>query len=305
MDLAPRLSALRSEAYSQRVRFSGVLAEQDRLAGADHLCWVYDDPASFVDAAGRYLAEGVARNERLLCVGDSLPAEFRAAGEPFGALDELIARGALRFTPIGAAYTGDKPLRPEGQRAFYDAAVRDARDAGFAGLRVVADVTPLAVADACRVELVRWEHLADEYIAGGSGMVAMCAYSRSALAEDAVADVAAVHPQVHSPRELPSFRVWFDDDRVAVTGTVDTFGADRLARVLADSPAQGSRIVLDLTALDGVDVAGCRVLARWARDLGARDAGLELAGAPRIVERIWRLVGLSDIAPVTFTERAR
>jgi hypothetical protein len=38
------------------VRDSGVLDERDPLNDADHLCWVYEDPASFVDAAQCYMA---------------------------------------------------------------------------------------------------------------------------------------------------------------------------------------------------------------------------------------------------------
>ena len=60
------------------MRDSGVLDERDPLTEADHLCWVYDDPASFVDAAQRYLSVGLVKGERLLCVGDGIAADLRA-----------------------------------------------------------------------------------------------------------------------------------------------------------------------------------------------------------------------------------
>ena len=37
---------------------------------ADHVCWVYDDDATFDAAASEFLAGGLARGERLLCVGE-------------------------------------------------------------------------------------------------------------------------------------------------------------------------------------------------------------------------------------------
>jgi anti-anti-sigma regulatory factor len=282
------------------VRDCGVLEERDPLTDADHVCWVYDDPESFVDAAQRYLAVGLTKGERLMCVGDGLSADLRSAGEPFGSLDALAARGALTFDSVDETYVDEGALSPADQWAFYDAAVREARVAGFSGLRVVADVTPLARTARDRARLVQWEHLADEFIASGSGMVALCAYRRSALDPDAVADVTSVHPRVHAPLDRPSFRIWFDGTRVVLAGAVDTFGADRLARVLATSPVSGPTAVLDLSGLETVDVAGCRALATWARALAERGVRLRVQGAPRSVVRIWRLLGLDGSAPVMF-----
>ena len=37
---------------------------------ADHLCWVYEDDADFDAAAREFLAGGLERGERLLCVGE-------------------------------------------------------------------------------------------------------------------------------------------------------------------------------------------------------------------------------------------
>ncbi len=282
------------------VRPSGVLDERDELTSADHLCWVYDDPAPFVDAAQRYLADGIERGERLLCIGDDLAAELRAAGELFGPLDDLVATGTLTFQTVREAYDDGRGLSAGDQRAFYEAAVRDARAAGHTGLRVVADVTPLALTASLRADLVRWEHMADEFIASGAGMVAMCAYRRATLDADALADVTSVHPQVHAPLDPPSFRIWFDGPRVAIAGTLDTFCCARLARVLAGSPAASGSAVLDLSRLDVVDVAGCRVLASWAHALAARGRRLRIEDAPRSLVRIWQLLGLETPAPVTF-----
>jgi ABC-type transporter Mla MlaB component len=287
------------------VRDSGVLDERDPLTAADHVCWVYEDPASFVEAAQRYLAVGLAKGERLMCVGDGIAADLRAAGEPFGSLDALTARGALTFDRIGATNADDATLSPADQRAFFDAAVREARAAGFSGLRVVADVTPLARSSATRAGLVQWEHLADGLIASGAGMVALCAYHRGALDADAVADVTAVHPQVHAPLDRPTFRIWFDGNCVVLSGTVDTFVADRLARVLATSPVPGPTAVLDMSQLEIVDVAGCRTVAAWARSLAMRGIRLRIQGAPHCVVRIWRLLGMDGVAPVTFAGAVR
>jgi anti-anti-sigma regulatory factor len=163
---------------------------------------------------------------------------------------------------------------------------------------VVAELSALA-GDEERAELVRWEHLADRYIVQGPGMTAMCVYS-DALPAEALADVASAHPAAHAPGltpGVPQFHVFFDGDALALAGSVDLADADRLARVLADSPSSPT-MVLDLSRLDFVDVAGCRAIAGWAGELSARNVPVEIRGTSRLFSRIWTLLGLSEVASV-------
>jgi anti-anti-sigma regulatory factor len=269
---------------------------------SDHICWVYDeDDVSFDRAVRRFLAGGLARDERVLVIGERVIASISAAGDGFGDAGELMAAGSLRTLTTAEAYEAAGEFVPATQRSFYDAATQEALADGYAGLRVVAEVTPLAEDADVRPTLVAWEHVADGYAARGSGFTALCAYS-SRLSPQALADVAAVHPLVHAP-SLSPFQVFFDDDRVAVTGSVDTFSADRLARVLASSPVSGDGAVLDLGDVEFVDVAASRVIARWAQDLDARALPLEVRGASPLLQRMGRVLGLTQIAPVAFTRR--
>ncbi len=263
---------------------------------ADHLCWVYDDPRDLDTAAAQFLEGGLARGERLLVVGDGMIGTLDRDTLPFGGTDALLATGTLQLLDLGAAYVGAAQFTPEQQLAFYDAATRQALDDGFTGLRVAAEVSALATDPESRAALVRWEHLADDLIARGTGFTAMCAYRRD-LGTEALADVTSVHPLVRGPEGVPAFQVFHDADRVVLIGSVDTFTAPLLARVLADSPGARPSTVLDLRLLDFVDVAGCRVLARWAAGL---DAPLRVTGASRLVQRIWPLLGFDAVAPVAF-----
>ncbi len=153
-----------------------------------------------------------------------------------------------------------------------------------------------------RLELVRWEQMADRYVVQGPGMTAMCIY-RSDLPADALADVASTHPVTQCPEGMTQFHVFFDDDHVVVAGCVDTFEAERLARVLADSPTV-SAALLDLSRLEFVDGAGCRVIARWAGELRGRGVQVEIRGASRLFRRVWQVLALSEVAPVAFAEAA-
>ncbi|MGY1604864.1 MEDS domain-containing protein [Geodermatophilus sp. SYSU D00815] len=285
------------------MRAEGLLTDPAGAAQADHVCWVYADADDFAAVARAYLEEGLARGDRLLWIGDPDHARtIRTASGPLADVDGLMARGELTVLDVRAGYESSGAFTPEEQFAFYDAATRQARADGHHGLRVVADVSDLAADPERRPDLVRWEHLADEYMASGSGMVALCAY-RADLGPEALAAVASVHPLVRPLDDGPPFRVWFDGDVLALGGCLDTFGAERLDRVLAGTHVDRPVVCLDLSRTEFVDVGGCRVLARWARRLEERGARLELVGASRVLRRMWDVLGFSDVVSVTFRER--
>jgi hypothetical protein len=285
------------------VRPSGSLDTVPRAGAADHVCWVHDgdDDATFDDAVRAFLAGGLERGERLLCVGERVIDSVRKEAPPFTGVDELLAAGTLGLMTMSEAYAATGEFSAERQFAFYDKATRRAVAEGYAGLRVVAELTSLAADPQRRDELLRWEHLADRYMVTGPGMSALCAY-RGDLPVDALADVASVHPAASAPPGMSQFRVFFDDDRVVIAGNVDLSGADRLARLLADSPAVPAA-VLDLSRLDFVDVAGSRAIARWAGGLRARGVPVEILGASRLFRRIWDVLHFDAVAAVTFAER--
>ncbi|MGZ4626778.1 MAG: MEDS domain-containing protein [Kineosporiaceae bacterium] len=283
------------------MRAQGVLTEPDAALGADHICWVYDDEDSFTELAGRYLAEGLAGGERLLCVGSGIAALLRRGGQAGLDVDDLVSRGALEFLDVDTAYERTGELRPEEQLEFYHSATRRALAEGYTGLRVVAEITDLAVDAARRAELMRWESVADGFIGHGSGMRAMCAYAATRLDDEALADLTSVHPLVRAPEAIPPFRVWFEEDTITLAGELDGLGADRLGRVLAGSPVRRPIVVLDLARVEFVDVAACRTLARWAADLREQGARLVLLGTSRLFRRMWNLLGFADATGALIT----
>ena len=283
------------------MRTHGLVEDVPEAAAADHLCWVYADDAAFDEAAREFLVGGLARGERVLCVGQRVIDSLGTLGRPAVDVADLIARGTVETLTLAEAYAAAGPFLPEQQLAFYDAATRRAKDDGYRGLRVIAEVSDLAADPGQLPELLRWEHLADEYAAHGSGFSAMCAY-RADLAPDALGDVASVHPLLRAPEEFSSFRLYADGDHLSLVGTVDVFSVDRLTRVLSATRVKDDGVVLDVTGLDFVDVAGCRALARWAAGLDPGSVSVEVVGASSLLRRMWDLLHLGRLAPITFTE---
>lgn len=269
-------------------------------AGAtDHVCWVYTGAGDLDVAVGRFLDGGLARGERLLGVGEAIIESLHRECARHGGIDALVARGALETLTVTEAYATTGEFLSSRQFDFYDAATRRALADGFEGLRVIAEASALADDADRRSELVRWEHLADDYVAHGPGFTAMCAY-RADLGRDTLSDVASLHPLVRTPDGVPTFQVFFDEDRVVLTGCVDTFSAGRLESVFAASSTDRAVPLLDLGLLEFIDVAGCRALARWAQRLDTHGGRLEVTGASRLVQRMWTVLALDGLAPVSF-----
>ena len=292
----------RKVAYREQVRSSGLPSELADVENADHVCWAYEDDASFEEAAVRFLGAGLDRGERLLWVGDGMAERLGRAPGPLSAVDDLVARGTLELVSLSDGYAAARTSSPEQQLAFYDRRTRQALAEGYSGLRVVAEVTRLASDPQHAADFVRWEHLADDYVAHGPGFSAFCAYRSADVPAAVVADAAAVHPLSSVHGSPPLFRLWFEDGRIVVAGQVDTSASDRFRRLLGSTHVEGDVVTVDLSRLDFVDLAGTRVLASFARSVTGRGARLVLAGTPRLFRRMWRIVGLSDLAGVSFVE---
>lgn len=281
------------------MRSHGRVWELPEPGATDHVCWVYAGEEDLDVAVGRFLDGGLARGERVLGVGKAVIESLHRECARHGGSDALVARGALETLTLDDADADPGEWLPTMQFDFYDAAISRALADGFRGLRVIAEVSDLAADAERRPELARWEHVADEYVARGGGFTAMCAY-RADLGNEALSDVASVHPLVRTPDGVPPFQVFFDEDRVVLTGSVDTFCAAQLERVLTASPTDRATTLLDLGLLDFLDIAGCRVLARWARLLESRGGRLEVTGASRLVQRVWEILALQGPGSVRF-----
>lgn len=290
------------------MRPSGLLARPAGVERGDHVCWAYEDDAAFEDAAVRFLAEGLAEGDRLLWVGDGAEERLRRSPGALADVDGLTARGTLRVLSVAEGYSAAGtaaagPMTPERQLAFYDAATRRAVDDGYRGLRVVAEITTLAADEAQRAQLLRWEHLADDYVAHGPGFSALCAYRADLLPSDVVADVVSLHPLAHADGPATAFHLWFDEGVLRLGGDVDAFSAGRLARLLAATHVDAQVVTLDLAELAFIDLAGVRALASWADALAGTNRGLVLRGASRLVRRMWELLGATDGAAVSDSAR--
>ena len=220
----------------------------------DHLCWAYDNPAEFRERAVEFVTEGLAREHRVCYVADGESAQAGLAG--LDGIQDAIRRGAVQIRSLAERYTGGDVIDPERQVAAYAAATRSALAAGFTGLRVVAEATRL-VGSAERLDaFARYESLIDRYMAGNP-FSALCGYNRAELGDDAIAQIACLHPNANSgatPFHLHASR-GAEAGELELSGELDMVSRELFPVALrrSDPRPTAGELVIDATGLGFLD----------------------------------------------------
>jgi anti-anti-sigma regulatory factor len=258
----------------------------------DHVCLVYRDDAELFDMTRRFLSDGLAQGLQVRCLGGPHLDELK---DDLGTLD--ARPGAVGVGDLDMGYSPGATGGPADQVHAYASATEAALADGFAGLRVVAEATPLVLAPEERSAFARYEHLVDRYMTSHP-FSAMCAYDGTRLAPEAVAEIACMHPS--TSRDATPFRLHAHlSAGAALAGEVDLFSRELLADALdrADLPVIAGEIVIDATALDFIDHRGMQVLADLARRSGATVVLRTARRAPRKLLEIMDIDGVRVESP--------
>jgi anti-anti-sigma regulatory factor len=234
-----------------------------------HLCQVFDGRAEFITAANAFLADGIARGRRVRYVADGGPEELRAELTELTRQPEAQRPGAVEVVPTGRSYGG--PQACVDARTQVDAYAGDTAAAlaeGFTGFRVAAEVTSLVRTPAQLDAFARYEHQADRLMARAP-FSALCAYRRPQLGDEAVTQLACLHPG--GSAEQAPFRVHATPDAdIALSGELDLTTVDLFATTLDRTGLTGGAddLVVDASGLEFADHRNLLVLERMADRYG-------------------------------------
>ncbi|MCE6996364.1 MEDS domain-containing protein [Saccharothrix sp. S26] len=263
----------------------GVLAELTRLGQGSHVCCVVDSSPRFEEWAAGCLAEGARQRQKL----------FRFA--PDAVLPELAVDGSVTLADPHVAFLGRGPMDPEAMYRMFRRQDEVARDEGYQGLRLVADMDWLLAAGPGRAEVAEFELVLDEVVRE-LGATVVCAYRTSGFDDEAVAEVLAVHPVTVGDVPLePGFRVWSVAPGVwEVAGEVDVFNAEPFERALATAAGRSASLLVRTSGLGFVGLAGAHALARVAR--ARPDLRIVVEDACPSLLQCWALGGFESSAPL-------
>lgn len=270
------------------------MSTQELGPGA-HVCWAYDERSQLLPAMREFIAEGVEFGHRVAYVAVGSDDDLRGDLATIDDLDDLVDAGALVLTSLTDIYGLDEVIDPRRQVKTYAGATERAVDDGYAGLRVAAEATPLVRTAEQRDAFCRYEYLIDRYMATNP-FSALCAYRTADLGDDAVAELACLHPT--STEGATMFQLSSVEGGVLqLTGEVDALCAEQfeqaLRRVQAGLEALDGEVVVDVRAVDFLDHRAILALSRHAVEVGADR--LALRDAPPIVCRLVAVLDLPNV----------
>jgi len=218
------------------MRNRGTRFECLRMRPHDHIGWVFAGPDGFAALARPFLAEGAARGEKLIYIAED-PDPGAAAG-----LAGVAGLDALQIASIAEVYGPSGIVDAASQRATFTDVLAEARAAGFTGIRVAADNTPL-VTDEVRLKAwIKWEISADRFMSENP-VTGLCAFNRYKVDVDRLRHLATLHPLSPAARPVPQFRMFADAGDLCVEGEIDSLAVSQLRLALSILPPQTGLLV--------------------------------------------------------------
>jgi anti-anti-sigma factor len=257
-------------------------SELEQIPQGAHVGWVVTDSTTYTRVARAILAQGAELGEKLVAFGP----------EGSDALVDLTPDVAIAADPRIAFLDGDR-LDPDRMFAMFHEQVDLAREEGFTGLRLVADMDWLLSASPTASDVVAFELLLDRVV-GELGATVVCAYRTSSFPSETVTGTLAVHPVV-SGSEEPQFRlVAGDSDAWELSGEVDIGVADSFGAAIRAAAGSGGCIV-DVGGLEFIDVASVRTLAEACATGGE---AVRLRKVSPSLRRLWALGSFDEVGPL-------
>lgn len=246
-----------------------------------------------------FLTEGLAIGERVGWAGFGPVTRLVDQLLAVEGMAEALDRGAAQVVPLSA--TG-AVIEPSAQVRVYADATAAALAAGFTGLRVVAESTPLVRTATQLDAFARYEHLVDQYLAGHP-FSSMCVYDGAELAQGVIEQLACLHPT--SNQDSVGFHLHASTAEFfsgTLSGELDLSTADLFTTALDRTalPLRGMELVVDARGLDFIDH---RSLLRLFDHARRRSAPLVLHVSRTGPARIVNVLDVADVRVELHQER--
>jgi anti-anti-sigma regulatory factor len=265
------------------------LAEPLGLGPGDHAAWTLEG-GEYAAAVTSYFTEGVARGERLVLVNGHGEGCLDLLGD-LPERDRLLEHGQLVLPPPEETYGRllDHDIWQQVEHVERLAAL--ALDAGYAGLRVWADITPLTQDPQTLQRYLDYD-VAIEAAFTHCPVTGLCALEAS-RPQPQWTRLASRHRLRRETLDSPPMAVSMYNSEARLVGEVDLSCHDELVDALSSvARATRGRLTMDLAELEFLDVGGARVLARFVAELADVGRPVDLVGAGRLTARLLTLFGV-------------
>ncbi|GAA1807847.1 hypothetical protein GCM10009835_28590 [Planosporangium flavigriseum] len=279
---------------------SGKTRQVRKVQLGDHLCLPFSSDDEQREVLTTYIVDGLARGERVIYYADQTGPDVIGSWLADSGIEvnRVVDEGHLEIRSVDDGYLFGGRFEPDVVITTLWVEVRQARDAGYPGLRISGEMTSELRPVADERSLLEFEHRLSR-VFHSRELAAICQYDQRLFNEAAVTGMISCHPQVvqidplHDDRRLRIVPTYAPRG-LRIVGTVDVMTVGALTttlRLATRWPDQN--IHLNLSELEFIDVAGVRAIVRIA-------AGLE-PGRSLIVEQL--ALGLRKVFEVIGWDR--
>lgn len=250
------------------------------------MCCVVSSSEQFEDWAARCFQEGARAGQKLFRFVSHSPAQPPVAGGADSLVTFLDPEEVFPVAERGIAEMVNTMFRRETAKA---------REEGFQGVRLLADMEWFLARSPLPAQLTAYELRLDELVAELDATV-VCVY-RGDNDAPRLAEMVAIHPLTSGqpPTDL-GFRLWnIDRGTWEIAGEVDESNVDAFGRALSAAAALGPVRRLRCAGLRFISAAGIRVLVEVA--LAHPGQAMMIQNASPILRQCWSILELERRLP--------
>jgi anti-anti-sigma regulatory factor len=274
----------------------------DHLLSGDHVCWTFNDDDRRLTAMARFVYAGIRRRDKILYFTDSLAPTALLAGLEARRVDMArpLDTGQLRVTSVNDAHLAGGEFDPDAMLRTWVREIASARDEGWKGLRVVADMS-WAVRPLSGVDRLAWYEAQINRLSADGYAIALCQYDRRLFSPEELRRFAAAHPGTAGASAdehwAPQLRITrtTDPPGLRLAGEADISNRYALATVLDslidDLPDSAASLTIDLSELQFADGAAAHLLLRATHPVPTK---VQLSGCSPRLAKLLDLVGSID-----------
>jgi anti-anti-sigma regulatory factor len=239
----------------------------DRLTVGDHICWLVDDDRLRMREIAGFVRAGLRDHHRVVYCGDCPEAVLACIDELGIDTEAALAGGQLQAITAEASYLAGGVFEPDTVLRGWPALARSARADGYAGIRVLGDMS-WAARNVPGREHLCWYEAQINRIVLDNDAIGVCAYDRRSLDPLELRRLAWQHPGTvaagmpYDERLALRIRRTRDPAGLRLSGEADLAGRNALRivveNVFADCGADD--VTIDVSGLRFADRAAARIL---------------------------------------------
>lgn len=233
------------------------------LGLGDHLCHLFGDDDDLLSVAAEAVSGGLDRRHRILIFAHRWgPEQFDyELKELVPGWPAAVSSGQIEVQRSGDAHLPNGKFDPDARLQALLRSSSGARDSGYEGLRVVAEMG-WAAAPTTGVELVYSYEAWINPVVAAEPIAVVCLYDRRLFDLGQLSQASAVHP-ISTGQAALRCRCP-DDGCLVLTGQVDATNHGALGSFIAPVVDREQPVTIDATELFFADVSAARLLVTTA-----------------------------------------